>query len=54
VPELILLPALAEYDRRYPVLAADGRELLVAMPPDGTARLIEGGIVVGVRASPRP
>ncbi len=50
VPEILLLPALAEYQRRYPVLSADGRELLVAMPVDGRARLIAGGIVVA--ASP--
>lgn len=50
VPELLLLPALREYDRRYPVLAADGRELLVAMPPDGEARLVEGGVEIRTKA----
>ena len=52
VPELLLLPALREYDRRYPVLAADGRELLVAIPPDGDARLIERGIEIRTGAGP--
>lgn len=49
IPEILLLPALIEYDRRYPVLASDGRELLVAMPPDGAARLIGGGIELSIR-----
>lgn len=44
VPELLLLPALSEYDRRYPVLAAGGRELMIAIPPEGSARLIGGAI----------
>ena len=49
IPDLLLLPALREYDRRYPVLATDGRELLVAMPPDGEARLVEGGIEISTK-----
>ena len=44
VPELLLLPALREYDRRYPVLANGGRDLLVAMPPDATVKLVRNGI----------
>lgn len=44
VPELLLLPALREYDRRYPVLANNGRDLLVAMPPDATVKLVTNGI----------
>ncbi len=44
IPDLLLLPALREYDRRYPVLASGGRELLVAMPTDAEARLVENGI----------
>jgi hypothetical protein len=44
VPELLLLPALREYDRRYPVLANGGRDLLVAMPPDATVKLVTDGI----------
>ncbi|MEO8479812.1 MAG: hypothetical protein ABI542_09300 [Gemmatimonadota bacterium] len=53
IPELLLLPALREYDRRYPVLAAGGRELLIAMPPDGEARLIDGGIVIWTNGEKR-
>lgn len=44
VPELLLLPALSEYDRRYPVLANRGRDLLVAMPPEATVTLVKDGI----------
>lgn len=44
IPELLLLPALGEYDRRYPVLANRGRDLLVAMPPEATVKLVENGI----------
>lgn len=44
IPELLLIPALREYDRRYPVLASGGRELLVAMPPEATATLVSDGI----------
>lgn len=53
VPELLLLPALREYDRRYPVLASGGRELLIAMPRDGEARLIDGGIVIWTNGEKR-
>lgn len=44
IPEMLLIPALREYDRRYPVLASGGRELLVAMPPEATANLVSDGI----------
>lgn len=44
IPELLLLPALREYDRRYPVLANGGRDLLVAMPPEATVKLVKDGI----------
>lgn len=46
VPELLLLPALREYDRRYPVLANGGRDLLVAMPPEAEAALTRDAIVL--------
>lgn len=39
VPEFLFLPALAEYGRRYPVLSSGGREFLVAMPLEATARI---------------
>lgn len=44
IPDFFLSPALAEYSRRYPVLTGGGRELLVAMPPDGRTRLVRNGI----------
>jgi hypothetical protein len=44
IPEILLLPALREYDRRYPVLANGGRDLLVAMPPEATVKLVKNGI----------
>jgi hypothetical protein len=44
IPEILLLPALREYDRRYPVLANGGRDLLVAMPPEATVKLVQDGI----------
>ena len=46
VPELLLLPALREYHRRYPVLANGGRDLLVAMPPEAEAALTRNAIVL--------
>ena len=51
IPDLLLNPALAEYNRRYPVLSAGGREFLVAMPPDATATIVQGGIELRM---PRP
>ena len=44
IPDLLLLPALREYDRRYPVLANGGRDLLVAMPPEAKVKLVKDGI----------
>ncbi len=44
IPELLLFPALREYDRRYPVLANGGRDLLVAMPPEAVVKLVKDGI----------
>jgi hypothetical protein len=44
IPEILLVPALREYDRRYPVLASGGRELMIAMPPEATAALVEDAI----------
>lgn len=46
IPDMLLVPALAEYSRRYPVLAAGGRELLVEMPPGATARLVTNGVAI--------
>jgi hypothetical protein len=44
IPQLLLIPALLEYSRRYPVLAADGWEFLVAMPVDGEVRFLRDGL----------
>lgn len=44
IPELLLLPALNEYHRRYPVLSNGGRDLLIAMPPEATVMLVVNGI----------
>ena len=46
IPDMLLEPALSEYARRYPVLAAGGRELLVEMPPGATARLVTNGVAI--------
>ncbi len=39
IPEFLFLPALAEYAKRYPVLAQGGRDFLVAMPPEAKVRI---------------
>lgn len=54
IPDLLVLPALAEYSRRYPVLTANGREFLVAMPPAATARLVGGGIEIRMPPPTKP
>lgn len=54
IPDLLLLPALAEYSGRYPVLTSGGRELLVAMPPEATARLTPNGIALYMPETHRP
>lgn len=46
VPDLLLVPALREYNRRYPVLGNNGRDFLVAMPPEATAALVEDGLEI--------
>jgi hypothetical protein len=46
IPDMLLLPALNEYARRYPVLADGGRELLVEMPAGATAKLVPNGIAI--------
>ena len=46
IPDMLLVPALAEYARRYPVLTGGGRELLVEMPPGATARLVTNGVAI--------
>lgn len=54
VPDFLLAPALSEYNRRYPVLAAGGREFLVAMPPDAKTRMLTNAIELWMPPPPRP
>jgi hypothetical protein len=46
VPDFLLVPALREYNRRYPVLGNNGRDFLVAMPPEATAALVTDGLEI--------
>jgi hypothetical protein len=52
IPDMLLVPALAEYAQRYPVLAAGGRELLVEMPPGATAKLVPNGVAIYLPVKP--
>jgi hypothetical protein len=52
IPDILLLPALQEFDDRYPILAANGREFLVAMPLEAHARLIHDAIELSMPPSP--
>jgi hypothetical protein len=52
VPDLLLGPALREYNRRYPVLAQNGRELLIAMPLEATVRLVGDGVELTMPPKP--
>lgn len=49
LPEGLLVPLMAEVGARYPALTRTGRDLLVAIPEDGTMRLEPGGVRVGIR-----
>jgi hypothetical protein len=49
IPEIMLLPALREYNSRYPVLAQNGRELLIAMPIDALVKLVNGGVEIRIK-----
>jgi hypothetical protein len=46
IPDFLLVPALREYNRRYPVLGNNGRDFLVAMPPEATAALVMNGLEI--------
>lgn len=46
IPDFLLVPALREYNRRYPVLGNNGRDFLVAMPPEATAALVLNGLEI--------
>lgn len=44
IPESILAPFLLRVGQQYPVLTKTGRELLVAVPPDGKVSLVPDGV----------
>jgi hypothetical protein len=44
IPESILAPFLVRVGEHYPVLTRTGRELLVAIPPDGKVSLVPDGV----------
>lgn len=48
LPEAILAPVMAQVGANYPALTSTGRDLLVAIPDDGTMRLAAGGVRVAV------
>jgi hypothetical protein len=53
IPDLLLIPALQQYTLLYPtLLASGGREFLVAMPTDGSARLVRNGIELTLPRQP--
>ena len=55
LPEAILTPLMAQVGVSYPALTSTGRDLLVAIPDDGTMRLSAGGVRVAVKqAGPSP
>jgi hypothetical protein len=55
LPEAILAPLMAQVGANYPALTSTGRDLLVAIPDDGTMRLAAGGVRVAVKqAGPTP
>jgi hypothetical protein len=49
LPEAILAPLMAQVGANYPALTSTGRDLLVAIPDDGTMRLASGGVRVAVK-----
>jgi len=49
LPEAILVPVMAQVGANYPALTFTGRDLLVAIPDDGTMRLAAGGVRVAVK-----
>ncbi len=55
LPEGLLVPLMAEVGARYKALTRTGRDLLVAIPEDGTMRLEQGGVRVAIRGTaPQP
>jgi hypothetical protein len=54
LPEGLLVPLMAEVGARYRALTRTGRDLLVAIPEDGTMRLEQGGVRVAIRGAAAP
>jgi hypothetical protein len=54
LPEGLLVPLMAEVGARYRALTRTGRDLLVAIPEDGTMRLEQGGVRVAIRGTAAP
>lgn len=54
IPDMLLLPALAEYTKRYPVLASGGKELLIEMPVGATAKMVPNGIAIYLPPKKQP
>lgn len=50
IPESILASFLARVGKEYPVLTKSGRELLVAIPPDGRVSLVRDGVRLWIDA----
>jgi hypothetical protein len=51
IPESILSSFLARVGQQYPVLTKTGRELLVAVPPDGKVSLANNAVRVWIDES---
>jgi len=49
LPEALLVPLMSQVGANYPALTSTGRDLLVAIPEDGSMRLAAGGVRVAVK-----
>jgi hypothetical protein len=49
LPEALLVPLMSQVGANYPALTTTGRDLLVAIPEDGSMRLAAGGVRVAVK-----
>jgi len=53
MPEALLSPLMSQVGSRYPALTQTGRDILIAIPQDGTMRLENGGVRVAI-STPAP
>jgi hypothetical protein len=53
MPEALLSPLMSQVGSRYPTLTQTGRDILIAIPQDGTMRLENGGVRVAI-STPAP